>query len=240
MKQISAIFASAMILLFASCNNSTEEKKETSAADSSSITKAPEQPAKPTFQPFTVMMVKHPVKNFDKWLPVYNGHDSVRKQYGISELTVGRGLDNANIVYIAFKVDDVQKAKEFSALPNLKETMQKAGVSGPPTFSYINVVRNDSSTIPEKDRVLVAHHVKDFDAWLKVYDGEGKETRAANGLIDRGLGRGVDDPNTVYILFAISDLAKAKARFASPDLKKIMTDAGVDSPPTFSFYKVVK
>lgn len=236
MKKLSGILGSAMVLFFISCNNSGKEKEQQQTKDTTTTVKAPEKPA---FTPFTVMVVQHPVKNFDKWLPLYKGHDSVRKVYGLTELSVGRGLDNPNMVYVALKADDVQKAKQFAVLPNLKETMQKAGVSGPPVISYLNVVRDDSSTISQKERVLVTHHVKDFDAWLKVYDNEGKDTRAANGIIDRGIARGVDDPNTVYILFAISDMAKAKARFASPDLKKIMTDAGVDGPPTFNFYKVV-
>ena len=75
---------------------------------------------------------------------------------------------------------------------------------------------------------------------LKVFDSEGKETRAGYGLIDRGIARGNDDPNKVYVLFAVSDIAKAKARSASPELKKLMTDAGADGPPTINFYKLVK
>lgn len=233
MKKISSIIVAASILFFSSCNNGGKEKEETPPKDSTTA-KAPEKPA---FTPFTVMLVQHPVKNFDKWLPVYKGHDSVRQQYGLTELGVSRGLDNPNMVYLAFRANDVQKAKEFAVLPNLKETMQKAGVTAPPTISYLTVIRDDTSKIDQKERVEVAHHVKDFDAWLKVYDGEGKDTRAANGLIDRGLARGVDDPNMVYILFAISDLKKAKARINSPELKKLMTDAGVDSPPTINFFK---
>jgi hypothetical protein len=236
MKQILAFLSAGIIFSLASCNNSGKEKEETKTNDTATTAKAPEKPA---FTPFNVMVIQHPVKNFDKWLPVYKGHDSVRKAYGLNEIGVARGLDNPNMVYIALKADDVQKAKQFAVLPNLKETMMKAGVTKPPVISYLNVIRDDNSTIDQKERVMVAHHVKDFDTWLKAYDGEGKATRAANGLIDRGLARGVDDPNMVYVLFAISDLAKAKARINSPELKKLMTDAGVDGPPTISFYKLV-
>jgi len=235
MKQISSIITAAMLLFFSSCNNNSSEKKETKTNDTTTTTKVPEPPA---FTPFTVMLVQHPVKSFEKWLPAYQGHDSVRKAYGLTELAIGRGLDNPNMIYIAMKADDVEKAKQFAALPNLKETMKKSGVTAAPTISYLNVIRNDSSKTDQKDRVLLAHHVKDFDAWLKVYDAEGKDTRAANGMIDRALARGVDDPNMVYILFVITDMAKAKARFNSPDLKKVMTDAGVDSKPEAHFYKL--
>ncbi|HYM92682.1 MAG TPA: hypothetical protein VET23_00970, partial [Chitinophagaceae bacterium] len=236
MKKTSSIIAAAAVLFFSACNNSGKEKEEAKTKDTIAATKAPEQPAA---TPLTVVVVQHPVKNFDKWKPLFDGHDSVRKAYGLTVLGVGRGLDNPNMVYVMMKANDVQKAKDFAQSPNLKETMQKAGVTAAPTVSYLTVVRSDTTTIPIKERVMVSHHVKDFDAWLKVYDAEGKETRAANGLIDRGLARGVDDPNMVYLLFAVSDRKKAKARFGSPELKKIMTDAGVDSKPDAHFYKVV-
>lgn len=40
--------------------------------------------------------------------------------------------------------------------------------------------------------------------------------------------------------FAVSDMAKAKARLEDPALKKIMTDAGVISEPVFEFYTSVE
>ena len=84
---------------------------------------------------------------------------------------------------------------------------------------------------------MVVHHVKDFDAWLKVYDGEGKAKRMEEGFMDRGMARGVDDPNMVCLVFALMDMAKAKAAITSDAKKKLMTDAGVDSPPQIFFYK---
>lgn len=85
---------------------------------------------------------------------------------------------------------------------------------------YVDVVRFEESPAENKDRLRVGHKVKDFDAWLKVYDAEGKETRAENGLVDRAISRNIDDPNIIYVTFAISDLAKAKARLADPALKR--------------------
>jgi len=180
------------------------------------------------------------VKDFDNWLPLYEANDSARKASGLTEIGLERGLDNSNEVTAVFKTDDLQKAKDFTNSPGLKEAMHKAGVIGAPTISYITVIRDDNSSIEQKDRLSVVHHVKDFDAWLKAFDSEGKETRAGYGLIDRGIAREVDDPNTVHILFAVSDMAKAKARSGSPELKKLMTDAGVDGTPTINFYRLVR
>jgi hypothetical protein len=244
MKQISMIFALGIILFFSSCNNSADDKTATKAADTatavaSTDTTTKNAAAEPVFTPFKVMLVQQHVKNFEKWKTAFMSRDSMRQAFNITRYGLGRGIGDTNTVIVINKIADARKAKEFLTSPGLKEAMQKASVSGPPKFSYINVIRNDDSKIEQKERVLIAHHVKDFDAWLKVYDGEGKAARSANGLVDRGLGRGIDDPGMVYIVFAITDMAKAKARVGSPELKKLMKDAGVDGPPQIIYYNLV-
>jgi len=85
---------------------------------------------------------------------------------------------------------------------------------------------------------MITHRVKDFDAWLKVYDAEVVAKRMENGMLDWGLARNTDDPNMVYIFFAIADIEKAKARINSAELRKIMADAGVVGPPQVFYYKL--
>jgi hypothetical protein len=236
MKVISTVFIAVVVLIMTACNNQPKPA-EVKPAEAT-----PAQPAttKPAFTPYKAMMIQHTVKDFDKWYAAFNGHDSVRKAYGITESGVGRGLDNDKLVIVWSMTSDIQKAKDFAASPNLKDVMKKAGVTGAPSLSYIDVIRDDTSTIPQMERVMVTHHVKDFDTWLKGYEAEGLSARAANGLVDRGMARGIDDPNTVTLLFAITDMAKAKARVNSPELKKTMTDAGVDGPPQITWFKWVK
>lgn len=239
-KKIStSLMAASFAMLFFSCNNGEkqEEKKadETVKMDTAKM----EEPAVPVFIPFKIVMIKHAVADFDKWKTAYLSHDSMRMAYGITHYRYGRGLDNPNMVVIMDKIADVQNAKDFTVLPNLKEAMQKAGVKGKPEFSFADVIWNEDKKIDQAERVMISHKVKDFEAWKKVYDAEGPAKRLENGLIDRGLARGVDDPNMVYIVFAISDMAKAKARINSEELKKLMTDAGVAGPPQIFYYKLV-
>ena len=78
--------------------------------------------------------------------------------------------------------------------------MNKAGVIGKPGFSYAVIIRNDESPVEAGERLSIAHHVKDFAAWLKAFDAEGSATRATYGLVDRQLGRSLVDSNMVYIL----------------------------------------
>ena len=217
-------FLASVLFIAASCSN--EEKK-------------PE--AKATLPPasFDVLMIRHPVASFEAWKPHYFGHDSVRKNYGLTHYHIGVSIEDTNQIIVFNKINDAVKVKEFVALPELKDVMQKAGVSGSPVFDYVHTIRSDSTPPTIKDRLMIKHKVKDFDVWLKVFDAEGMDTRRSFGIIDRGLARGMDDPNMVYIIFAIEDWAKANVRMNSEEIKKIMTDAGVEGTPVFIKYKLI-
>lgn len=228
MKKTLTVFTAFAVCFLFSCN-SVEDKKTGKATTPATIPPAS----------FKVVMIKHPVADFTVWKAAYDSHDSAQHAYGLTPYGLGRGIDDSNMVFAILKTEDVQKAKEFSALPDLKEVMQKAGVTGPPVFNYIDVVRDDDSKIEQKDRVMIILRVKNFDAWLRIYDDEGMNIRKENGFIDRGLGRGVGDPNMVYIIFAIIDVNKAKERISSAELKRLMTDAGVEGTPQTYFYKLV-
>jgi hypothetical protein len=77
--------------------------------------------------------------------------------------------------------------------------------------------------------------VKDFDAWLKVFDGEGAATRKKDGLIDIVLARGIEDPNWVYLVFQINSVAEANAALANPARQKLMEESGVEGKPAVYF-----
>lgn len=204
-----------------SCNNSPEVAQKTIPAAND-----------------MVIVLQHPVADYDHWRPVFDADDSARISYGIHTIAVGRGNDDPNHILMFFRIEDTARANACMSRPELKPLMDSAGVTGAPTEDMINTVRNDSSSTDLKDRIMIIHKVKDFDAWLKVYDNEGMDTRKSYGLVDRALGRGMNDPSMVYIVFAVSDWDKANARINSDELKKTMTDAGVEGPPTIIKYRL--
>lgn len=232
---ISFFVASAVLL---SCNNEPA-KEETKAADTTATAPAPAE-VKPAFSPYKVAGIIADVKNFDKWREQYFADDSLRKAYGITHLTLGRDLRDSNKIFVLDKIEDMDKARAFSKLPGLKEAGKASTVKGTLAWSYAEMIRGDESPVESDYRLGVAHHVKDFNAWLKVFDGEGSAARASTGVVDRSLSRSLVDSNMIYLTFAVTDTAKARARMKSPDVKKIMDSAGVDSAPTIRWYKIVK
>ena len=81
--------------------------------------------------------------------------------------------------------------------------------------------------------------VKDWDAWKKEFD-ENKQVRLDAGLIDRLIGHDINDNHQVLIIFAVTDMAKAKAFLQSADLKDKMEKAGVEGKPVSFFYNIEK
>ena len=81
--------------------------------------------------------------------------------------------------------------------------------------------------------------VKDWDAWKKAFD-ENKQVRIDGGVIERLIGHDINDNHQVSIIFAVTDLAKAKALLQSPELKDKMEKAGVEGKPVPFFYNIVK
>ncbi|MDH3705159.1 MAG: antibiotic biosynthesis monooxygenase [Acidimicrobiia bacterium] len=87
--------------------------------------------------------------------------------------------------------------------------------------------------------VVTTHPVADFDAWKAGFDDHEPVRREA-GFLGHHLNRHRDDPNRVSIYLALSDLEKAQAFTASPDLAEIMAEVGVTGPPEFAWMVPVR
>jgi hypothetical protein len=236
--------ALCMALFLFSCSSGGDKKTDETAADTTATTSTDTtaaKPAEPTpaAKPSNVLVIQHKVANFAKWKTEYESHDSVRRSYGLTNYVLGRGLNDTNMVMVALKMADVNKAKELTGSQGMKDRMKKAGVIGKPAFYYVDVVMSDSSTIEQTARLRVLHTVKDWDAWKKEFDSH-KQARMDAGLIDRSVGYMDGDNHKVSIVFAITDMQKANAFLNSKDLKDKMASAGVVGPPTLFFYNVVQ
>lgn len=236
--------AITIMALFYSCNNADDKKDDAAKTDAAATeaqktTEAASTPA--PVKPENILLIMHKVANYAKWLPVYEGDDSVRTANGLSNFVIGRGMGkDSNTVLVALRMADVAKAKALTSSAILKEKMKKGGVVGAPiSIEFLEPVMMDTNTNVSVNRVRITHKVKDWDAWKKEFDSH-KQVRMDAGLIDRSVGHAIDDNHMVSLVFAISDMAKAKTFMDSKDLKDKMTAAGVVGPPTIFYYSVAK
>ncbi|HVV56031.1 MAG TPA: hypothetical protein VHC47_11925 [Mucilaginibacter sp.] len=240
MRKFKSVFQALPAIIIAmalfSCGGSGTKKSGDSTANSGADTA---KKAATAMVPFDVLDVRHTIKDYAKWRPIFDADSVNRKAAGMQELAVGREVDSANNILIAFKISDIAKARAMSADPKLKATMDQAGVISKPDFGYYHIIRFSGG--PNATQwVVINHRVKDFAAWLKVYDGEGEAKRASEGYTDRALGRGIDDTTMVHLVFQVTDMAKAKAAIFSDDKKKLMESAGVIGNPDIRFYNAAQ
>jgi hypothetical protein len=228
-----ALLSMSFTFSFFACNNSRSSQNE---KQEDIVTKPTAAVQPEAFTPFDAMVITHTVKDYASWRPLFDADSTARNAAGLELLTVGKSTDNPNHVTIVFKMRSVQEAQKFAGDPRLKQVMEKGGVVSRPTIEYYNIARFNTEA-PIKQWVTITHRVKDFDAWVKVFDKEGATQRAAEGMMDLALARGIDDANIVHIVLEITDMAKAKAALSSDAKKKLMESAGVMEQPRFEYYK---
>ncbi|MEI7743177.1 MAG: hypothetical protein WCK58_05425 [Chloroflexota bacterium] len=79
-------------------------------------------------------------------------------------------------------------------------------------------------------KVIVAHHVVDYDAWLAVFN-EHQAVRQSHGATGHAISRGATDPNAIVIVNDFTSLEGALAFSQDPSLPDAMHRGGVDAEP---------
>jgi hypothetical protein len=83
------------------------------------------------------VLIRHKVADFSTWKPHYDAHLPARQKAGLTEKHLLHDTDDSNNLVLLFEADDIQKAKEFAASTDLRETMQKAGVIDKPDIYFL-------------------------------------------------------------------------------------------------------
>ncbi len=84
------------------------------------------------------MMVTHSVTDYAAWRKAYDDFDPIRKEKGVIAAAVFQSVDNPNDLTITHDFETADAAKAFADSPELRSTMEKAGVAGPPTIWFVN------------------------------------------------------------------------------------------------------
>ena len=83
-------------------------------------------------------------------------------------------------------------------------------------------------------KVIVQHHVADYDRWYPVFTEHG-DVRRQHGATGHSIYRDLSDPNAVVIVNEFATLEGARAFSQDPSLPAAMAQGGVDGPPQIWF-----
>jgi len=86
------------------------------------------------------MLVQHKVKNFAEWKKVYDSVAGLRASNGELSDKIYNDASDPNKLTIVFKWNSLANAQKWAQSPELKAAMEKAGVDGPPSISFLNEV----------------------------------------------------------------------------------------------------
>jgi len=238
------LLGAATTFFLISCGGGEDKKSsDTATTDTTTATTTTTTEAAPVntiiTTPQNMVIVRHKVADFAKWMVAYNADDSNRLANGLHSYVISRDDKDSNIVMVAMKADDLAKAKAFAKNPALKKAMLQGGVKGAPSIKYYTMVFQDTAAIDSKLRTASMFKVKDWDNWKKSFDS----ARALNsdiGLKARAYGHDPDDNHKVIIVAAVLDTAKARAYWNSDMLKQRRAASGVIGTPERLVYTVVK
>jgi len=87
-----------------------------------------------------MLIIRHRVKDYDKWRPMFDKHSLMQQEVGLSNPRVFRSADDKSEIVVVFDTKDTERAKDFAASPDLKEMMAKAGVMDDPTIYFLESV----------------------------------------------------------------------------------------------------
>jgi heme-degrading monooxygenase HmoA len=82
--------------------------------------------------------VQHTVEDFDRWKAAFDAHASTREAGGgTGKDQVLRDTEKPNQLTVILEWDELDKARQFAQSQELREAMQNAGVTGPPTVHFL-------------------------------------------------------------------------------------------------------
>ena len=86
------------------------------------------------------VLIRHKVKDFAKWKPVYDAHSTARKASGSKGARLFRNIGKSKETVILLEWSDVDRAREFVKSKDLREAMKRAGVTDNPDIYFLEEV----------------------------------------------------------------------------------------------------
>lgn len=83
-----------------------------------------------------VLIVQHPVADYDAWRPVFDEHRASRVEHGCLSERVYRAVDDENSTLVIMEYPTREDAEGFLADPSLREAMGRAGVTAAPSITF--------------------------------------------------------------------------------------------------------
>jgi quinol monooxygenase YgiN len=86
------------------------------------------------------ILIQHHVKDFAEWKKAFDSAADLRTRNGGLSTQVYQNESDPNSITAILKWDSMMNAHKYTQSPELKAAMEKAGVVGQPSISFLNEV----------------------------------------------------------------------------------------------------
>ena len=83
------------------------------------------------------MFVRNSVKDFEAWKSVFDSESDLRKRNGEMSYQILRQDNGSTDLFLLFEWDNLDNARAYAASPDLKEGMERAGVTSKPEILFL-------------------------------------------------------------------------------------------------------
>ena len=83
------------------------------------------------------MFVQHGVQDYEAWKSVFDSVGDLRRRSGEKSYQILRQENGSNKLVALFEWDSLDNARKYATSPELKEAMQRAGVTGKPEILFV-------------------------------------------------------------------------------------------------------
>jgi quinol monooxygenase YgiN len=90
------------------------------------------------------MFVRHKVNDYGTWKSAYDRFASTRQKKGVTGASVHRDAGDPSIIIVTHQFKDLDAVRAFASSEDLKSTMARAGVAGPPEFWFAKDIEHTS------------------------------------------------------------------------------------------------
>jgi len=88
-----------------------------------------------------MMIIRHKVRDYGLWRPIFDGHAEMQKAAGLTNPRVYHSADsNKSEIVVVFDTEDTKRAKGLAASTDLERTMAEAGVVDTPTIYFLESI----------------------------------------------------------------------------------------------------
>ena len=91
------------------------------------------------------VLIHHKVQDYAAWKSAFDEHSGARQAAGSKGGSLMRDADDPNELTVVLEWDDLDKARQFTSSDDLRQTMEQAGVIGPPDIHFLEQIERPSA-----------------------------------------------------------------------------------------------